>query len=148
MTEKSSKNTKEILKYVAREVISYVPFARLYNVYARNKQLPKDEKKSRWERAKGFLKNNPEAPLFVWDLITTAGLVIGLSNDYQRELFSHGQTTVGSYPPYTFKNPLGSTGLERRALNPLEYPYVQQIVANAAYKTAKKGIEHVKNKSK
>ena len=149
MEEKSSKNKKDTAKYVVSEAVSYIPFLRLYNVYARNKNLPKDEApKSRWERTKRFLGDNPEVPLFVYDVVSTIGYAAGLSDPYYRELLTHGQTTDNSKVPFFYPQPSGEWGSGRRALNVLEYPGVVQGIANATYKAIKRGINHVRSKSK
>lgn len=146
MRENSSKRTKDTLKYVGSEFVSYVPFVRLCSVYARNRHLPKDEKsKSTGKRVKEFFANNPEVPLFVYDVISTIGWGIGLSDPYYGELLTHGQTTESSIVPFYFPQPTGFWGLPRRSLNFFEYPGTIQGVANGIYKGIRKGADYIKS---
>jgi hypothetical protein len=145
MKENSSKRRKDALKYVGSEFVSYVPFVRLFNVYARNRHLPKDGKsKSTGKRVIEFFANNPEVPLFVYDVISTIGWGIGLSDPYYRELLAHRETTDRSIVPFYFPQPIGLWGFPRRSLNFFEYPGVIQGVANGIYKGIRKGAEYVR----
>jgi hypothetical protein len=148
MEEYSKENTKkETLKYCLSAAITYVPFFRLYRVYQRRHGIIQDKtRRSRLERAGEFLVNNPEVPLFIWDVIYTIGLWIGLSNSYQRDLFLHGETTKGSIVPYYFKNPSGPWGLPRRTLNPLEYLGVAQGVTLALKNIIHYAVKRTKSK--